>query len=78
MVESDDGRYCLYSDHLQELAHEKQISDDVVKDNEILKGRIERLRDALGGIKAVATLDAICEATNVKIIKIAREALKEG
>ncbi len=43
MREYPNGDYVLYSDHLKELAHERQISDDVVKDNEILKGRIAEL-----------------------------------
>lgn len=72
MVESEDGRYCIYSDHLTALAHERQISDDVVKDNELLKGRIERLRDALDRIESLSTIET------VEITKIAREALKEG
>lgn len=59
------------------LAHERQISDDVVKDNEILKGRIERLRDALGNI--IGSCDCChdrCDSCTIHI-QIAKEA-REG
>ena len=94
MRKDPDGDYVLYSDHEAALAHERQISDDVVKDLEIartynleLQEKLERRACHVVKLKE-ALQDLMDEQNGPPLIRhkdkweaamsTAREALKEG